>query len=81
MGPMTGAPRSHSTPSRVPATSPTTGAGTTCASRRGQSTPIASVVAAMATALTLTPLNASGTARSAPSGPPGAMGLPRKGNI
>ena len=43
--------------------------------------PAASVVAAMATALTFRSLNASGHARTAPIGPPVAVAAPRNGSV
>ena len=49
------------------------------ASREGQSTAAARVTAAMAKAPRSTPATASGRAATAPIGPPGAVGAPRKG--
>ena len=48
---------------------------------RGQSTPTIRVAAAMARALKLTSRSASGNARTAPIGPPSAVGAPRNGRI
>ena len=78
-GPMTGASPSHITPSSVPALNATRGPGRSLASRRGQSTPTASVTTAIAVALKLTLPNASGNARIMPMGPPMAVGAPRNG--
>ena len=79
--PITGASRSVRTPSSVPAISATKAAGTKRCSRRGHSTPMASVTTAMTRALTLRFASASGSARSAPTAPPEAVGAPRNGSV
>ncbi len=80
-GPMMGASLNHSTPSSVPTISAIRGAGRNRVNRRGQSTPTASVTAAMAKALLLILPTTSGTAPIAPIGPPGAVGAPRNGKV
>ena len=79
--PITGGPPSHNTPSSVPALSAASVGGRYLLNWAGQPTPTASVTTAMASALVLRSLSASGHSRIASSGPPVATGAPRNGRV
>ena len=78
---MTGMPPIQRTPTAVPATSATSGGGTSFLSRGGQATATARVITATATAPGSRLASASGSARNAPIAPPATGGRPRKGML
>ena len=79
--PMTGVSVKSRTPSSDPMINAPSVAGKNLLSCLGQNTPTRSVTTAMASALRLTSLIASGQARTAPNGPPCATDVPRNGRV